>query len=77
MKVKMKLYENEARTRGPIKEISTSNTYYTNDTKTMIALQELRDVALEKATKYRWDPWLSDAHEEYLKKLNDILKDVG
>lgn len=70
----MKFYENEARTRGPN---STSNAYYTNDTKIVNALQGLRDWALEKATKYRWDPWLSEAHEEYLSQLNNILKDVG
>lgn len=41
----------------------------------LFALQALRDHALEKATKYRWDPWLSEAHEEYLNQLNNILKE--
>lgn len=74
MRAEMKLYENknEARTRGPIE-----NGNAINDSKSLIALQVLRDYALEKATKYRWDPWLSEAHEEYLHYLNNILKECG
>jgi len=38
-------------------------------------LQALRDIAWQHAIKYRWDPVLSRAHEEYLNLLNGILKE--
>lgn len=38
-------------------------------------LQVLRDIACCHAIKYRWDPALSRAHEEYLNLLNGILKE--
>ena len=38
-------------------------------------LQELREVAWQYAIKYRWDPVLSRAHEEYLTLLNGIIKE--
>lgn len=38
-------------------------------------LQELRDIAWHYAMKYRWDPALGRAHEEYLTLLNGILKE--
>jgi hypothetical protein len=76
MRVKMRLYnENEARTKGP--HIATTGYAYGDNTsdlsKSLIALQLLRDHALAKATKYKWDPWLSRAHEEYLDYLNNVL----
>ena len=39
------------------------------------ALQVLRDIAWQHAIKYRWDPALSQAQEEYLNLLNGILKE--
>lgn len=45
------------------------------DNKTLHALQDLRDTALQKAMKYYWDPVLGKAHEEYLTMLNQILKE--
>ena len=46
-------------------------------TTTLIALQDLRDIAWKHAMKYRWDPILGGAHEEYLNMLNGILKECG
>ncbi len=37
-------------------------------------LQEIRDIALYNAMKCRWDPTLSDTHEQYLTLLNNLLK---
>lgn len=45
-----------------------------NDIRLFIALQEIRDVAFQKALKYRFDPVLSKTHEGYLKLLNALLK---
>jgi len=36
-------------------------------------LQVLRDIAWQHAIKYRFDPVLSRAHQEYLNLLNGIL----
>lgn len=40
-------------------------------------LQLLREIAWQHAIKYRWDPALSRAHEEYLNLLNGILKECS
>lgn len=36
-------------------------------------LQVVRDIAWGLAMKYKWDPVLGGAHEEYLSLLNNIL----
>lgn len=38
-------------------------------------LQALREIAWHKALKYRFDPVLSQTHEEYLTVLNNLLKE--
>ncbi len=40
----------------------------------LIALQEVRDIAWQKAIKHRFDPVLSQAHEEYLKLLKGLIE---
>jgi hypothetical protein len=40
----------------------------------MIALQEVRDIAWQKAMRYRFDPVLGQAHEEYLKLLKVLIE---
>ncbi len=52
-------------------------TRYQQDNTALKALQALRDIAWQQAIKYRWDPALSRAHEEYLTLLNGILKECG
>ena len=47
----------------------------TNNNIAINALQVLRDIAWEKAIKYRFDPVVGEAHEEYLTLLNGILKE--
>lgn len=63
------LNKNEGATNTPHYEIT-----HTNYIKTLHALQDLRDTAWHSAIKYRFDPALSRAHDEYLKTLNHILK---
>lgn len=36
-------------------------------------LQELREIAWQKAMKYRFDPVLSRTHDEYLQALNGLI----
>ncbi len=38
-------------------------------------LQALRDIAWQKAIKYRFDPVLSRAHDEYLQALNGLIEE--
>lgn len=38
-------------------------------------LQELREIAWQKAMKYRFDPVLGRAHDEYLQALNGLIKE--
>ncbi len=47
----------------------------TNHTKMVNGLQLLRDIAWDQALKYRFDPVLSRAHEEYLNLLNGLLQE--
>jgi len=49
------------------------NEWYLHNSKAVQGLQEVRDIALYLAKKYRWDPMLGRAHEEYLNILNKIL----
>lgn len=49
------------------------NDSYMYNSKALQGLQEVRDIALYLAGKYRWDPMLGQAHEEYLNILNKIL----
>lgn len=44
-----------------------------NNSLALQGLQELRDIAFYLANKYRFDPMLGRAHEEYLTLLNSIL----
>lgn len=39
----------------------------------LAGLQELREIAWQKAIKYRFDPVLGRAHEEYLDFLNGLI----
>ncbi len=39
----------------------------------LVALQDIRDMAWQQAIKYRFDPVVGRAHEEYLKALNAAL----
>lgn len=41
----------------------------------LAGLQELREIAWQKAIKYRFDPVLGRAHDEYLQFLNGLLKE--
>lgn len=43
----------------------------------LLRLQELRDQAWLLAIKYRFDPVVGQAHEVYLKELNELLKEVN
>ena len=52
-----------------------SDTYTNNNSIALQGLQEVRDIALYLAKKYRWDPLLGKAHEDYLNILNKILKE--
>lgn len=45
-----------------------------NNTRLLHGLQEIRDTAWCNALKYRFDPHLRQAHEEYLHMLNEILE---
>ena len=40
-------------------------------------LQEIREVAFYHALRYRFDPVLSRAHEEYLNMITLLLKECG
>lgn len=37
-------------------------------------LQELRDIALYKSIKHRFDPVLGLTHDEYLQELNQLVE---
>ena len=50
-------------------------TRYVEDSTALKALQALRDIAWQQAIKYRWDPAIGRAHEEYLRLLNGMLKE--
>jgi len=41
------------------------------------SLQCLRDIALQHAIKYRWDPVLGRTHSDYVDMLNGILEECG
>lgn len=41
----------------------------------LAGLQELREIAWQKAIKYRFDPVLGRTHEEYLQALNGLIKE--
>lgn len=41
----------------------------------LAGLQELREIAWQKALKYRFDPVLGQTHEEYLQALNGLIKE--
>lgn len=55
--------------------VEKNKTYDCNYTLTLTRLQELRDTAWHYAMKYRFDPVLGKAHEEYLQSLNTLLKE--
>lgn len=62
------------------KERATANSpkhkrLYQNNNTTLYSLQCLRDIALEHAIKYRWDPVLGRTHSEYVTMLNGILEE--
>lgn len=44
-----------------------------NNNTALAGLQELREIAWEKAIKYRFDPVLGRAHDEYLQALNGLI----
>lgn len=48
-----------------------------DSTTALHSLQCLRDIALEHAIKYRWDPVLGRTHSEYVEMLNGILEECG
>jgi hypothetical protein len=39
-------------------------------------LQEIRHVAWQNATKYRYDPTMGAVHGKYLSQLNDLLMEM-
>lgn len=49
---------------------SLNNTEYTQCNKAFFALQEIRELCLYYATRYRYDPTVSELHNEYLEILN-------
>ncbi len=54
----------------------TLNTYrYDKHIMALNGLQALREMAWELATKYKWDPALKQAHQEYLTMLDGILEE--
>lgn len=60
-----------ASTNEKANEILTEEDY----NKLLAGMQVLRNIAWHHAIEYRFDPILSQAHEEYLNLANDILKE--
>jgi len=48
-----------------------------DDNASLRKLQEIREIAWRQAIKYRWDPVLSRAHNEYLDMLNAMLSECA
>ena len=48
---------------------------YEKNSIALVGIQEIRDIAWRHAMKYRFDPILSHAHEEYLTLLNGLIKE--
>ena len=61
---------------GDARYVPLEKTTSGNGIMALIGLQALREVALQKAIKYRWDPVLGKTHDEYLDFLNGILKEM-
>lgn len=40
-------------------------------------LQDIREIAWQQAIKYRWDPVLSQTHNEYLAMLNEMIEECA
>lgn len=55
--------------------LSNKQSRYENYTIALHGLQALRDRAWIHALKYRFDPVLSLAHEEYLNLLNGLIRE--
>lgn len=68
--------ENWGATNAP-RSLADKNKTECHYTAAVQGLQELREMAWQLAIKYRWDPALGRAHEEYLTLLNGILKECG
>lgn len=69
--------ENWGATNAPSSLAEKNKTYERHNSVALQGLQELRDIAWQYAMKYRWDPALGRAHEEYLTLLNGILEECG
>lgn len=55
--------------------LSNKQSRYGNNNMALHGLQALRDRAWIYALKYRFDPVLSLAHEEYLNLLNGLIRE--
>lgn len=65
----------EIKNGGAINTPHLDNTDDPHATTALRGLQEIRQVALYLATKYRWDPILGHAHDQYLDMINTVLKE--
>ncbi len=70
----MNVMDKWMRARNPHPEKTTRCDY--NNT-ALNGLQEIREVAFYHALRYRFDPVLSKAHEEYLDMITLLLKECG
>ena len=65
----------EAVEAGPFECLAYNKTGKDHYSTALAGLQELREIAWQKAMKYRFDPVLGRTHEEYLQALNGLIKE--
>ena len=67
--------KNRAVASDSIKCLAENKTGKDNHIIALAGLQALREIAWQKAIKYRFDPVLGRAHDEYLQALNILIKE--